>query len=46
MRWRVQLGLFVAAWAIVRARVSHAVETRSLRVPRLRLRPAVLEAPA
>jgi hypothetical protein len=53
MRWRVQLGLFVAAWAIydlarwiVGARVSHAVEPRSLRVPRLRLRPAVVEAPA
>jgi hypothetical protein len=64
MRWRVQLGLCAAAWAIydvahiaagllvnvagcvVGARVSQLVEARSFGLPRLRLRPAVAEAPA
>jgi len=43
----IAAGLLVSvAGYVVGARVSHAVETRTLRVPRLRLRPAVAEAPA
>jgi membrane-associated phospholipid phosphatase len=43
----IAAGLLVSvAGYVVGTRVSRLVETRSLRVPRLRVRPALAEAPA